>query len=122
MVPARLLESRSGPDLKTVDRLFEGFGQLAAGSVTELKVTDRGGVPGDADAVMLNVTAVLPTGSGFLTVYPCGADRPLASNVNYQAGDVVPNAVLAKIGTGGNVCIYTKAATHLVIDVNGYVP
>jgi hypothetical protein len=42
--------------------------------------------------------------------------------VNYAGGDVVPNAVLASIGTGGKVCIYNLAATDLVVDVNGYVP
>lgn len=53
-------------------------------------------------------------------MYPCGANRPLASNVNYMAGDVAPNAVLAKIGTNGKVCLYTKATTDIVVDVNGY--
>lgn len=70
---------------------------------------------------MLNVTAVLPQGPGFLTVYPCGSLRPLASKVNYFAGQVVPNAVLAKIGTDGKVCIFTLAATHILVDVNGFV-
>ena len=41
---------------------------------------------------------------------------------NYFAGDVVPNAVLAKVGPGGKVCIYTLAGTDIVADVNGYVP
>jgi hypothetical protein len=35
---------------------------------------------------------------------------------------VVPNAVLAKIGDGGKVCIYTKAETHIIVDVAGFVP
>jgi protein involved in polysaccharide export with SLBB domain len=86
-----------------------------------LKVTGRGGVLGDADAVMLNVTAVFPDAPGFLTVFPCESGLPKASNVNYGPGDVVPNAVLAKIGTGGKVCIYTLAGTDIVVDVNGYV-
>jgi hypothetical protein len=54
-------------------------------------------------------------------VFPCGTELPKASNVNYGPGDVVPNAVLAKIGTGGKVCIYTLAGTDIVVDVNGYV-
>ena len=45
----------------------------------------------------------------------------LPPNVNYSAGDVVPNAVLAKVGSGGKVCIYTKATSHILADVNGYV-
>ncbi len=122
VVPARLLETRSGPNNKTIDHLFEGIGRRGVGTTLELQVTGRGGVPNDADAVMLNVTAVFPAAPGFLTVFPCGSTRPLASNVNYFAGDVVPNAVLAKVGTGGKVCIYTLAGTDIVADVNGYVP
>ena len=33
-----------------------------------------------------------------------------------------PNAALAKAGSGGNVCIYTQAATHLLVDVTGWFP
>ena len=121
LVPARLLESRSGPGLVTADHQFEGVGVRSAGSVTELQVGGRGGVPVDAAAAMLNVTAVDARGAGFLTVFPCGAGQPLASSVNYRLGDTVPNAVLAAIGTSGKVCVYTSAAVDLVIDVNAYV-
>jgi Leucine-rich repeat (LRR) protein len=116
--PRRLLDTRDGPTYVTVDHLFEGDGPLAAGAELELRVHDRGS--GDAPAVFLNVTAVAPDAPGHLTVYPCGTERPLASNLNYTAGAVVPNAVLAKVGVGGKVCIYSKATTHLVVDVNGY--
>ncbi len=120
--PARLLETRSGTGLETIDHRFEGTGPVAAGASIEVEVTGRGGVPSTAVAVVLNVTAVAPEGAGFLTVYPCGSTPPAASNVNYQAGDVVPNAVLAKVGSGGKVCIFTVARTHMLVDVNGYVP
>ena len=36
-----------------------------------------------------------------------------------MAGEVVPNAVFAKVGAGGKVCVYTLAATDLIVDVNG---
>jgi Regulator of chromosome condensation (RCC1) repeat len=122
VVPARLLETRVGPTEKTIDGQFQGIGKRGAGGIVELQVTGRGGVPVDATAVFLNLTAVTPDAAGFLTAYPCGSPRPLTSNVNYVAGDVSPNAVLAKIGTGGKVCIYTLAASHIIADVNGYVP
>jgi len=41
--------------------------------------------------------------------------------VNYLAGDVSPNAVLSGVGAGGAVCIYSMAATDVIVDVNGYV-
>ena len=63
-----------------------------------------------------------PQAPGFITVFPCGTDRPNASNLNYTAGQTIPNAVIAKIGTNGKVCIYTLAATDLIADVNGYFP
>ncbi len=70
---------------------------------------------------MLNTTAVTPGAAGYLTIYPCGTTRPLASNLNYVRGDIVANAILAKVGTNGRVCVYTLATTHIVVDVNGYV-
>jgi hypothetical protein len=121
LVPARLLESRVGEGLSTVDGEFLGGGRRAAGSVTEVLVAGRGGVPLDAEAVLLNVTAVRPGGPGFATVFPCGDDVPNASNVNFAGGDVVPNAVFAKVGVGGKVCVFTSVDTHLLIDVNGAV-
>ena len=72
LVPARLLESRSGVGLATVDGLFAGVGVRSGGSVTELVVADRGGVPVNASAVVLTVTVTEPVGAGFVTVYPCG--------------------------------------------------
>jgi hypothetical protein len=105
-----------------VDGLFEGAGVRPAGSVTEVRVTGRGGVPVGAGAVVLNVTAIRPVDGGFVSVFPCGEPVPNASNLNYAAGEVVANAVVAKVGAGGRVCVFTFAATHLAVDVNGYVP
>ncbi|MEM1332565.1 MAG: hypothetical protein AAGG08_03820, partial [Actinomycetota bacterium] len=119
-VPARS-EVRSVPPARLLDTRDDGA-RRAAGSVTEIDVLDRFGVPADAAGVILNVTAVRPVGAGFLTVFPCGEELPTASNVNYVPGDVVPNAVVAKVGAGGAVCVFSRAETHLVVDVNGFVP
>ena len=70
--------------------------------------------------MVLNVAAVLPTAAGFLTVFPCGQPRPNASNLNYVIGDQIANSVLARVGTGGNVCIYSSAETDVLVDVSGY--
>jgi hypothetical protein len=86
----------------------------------ELLVAGRGGVAADAAAVALNVTVADPTGRGFVTVYPCGATQPTASNVNFVAGSVVPNAVISKVGADGKVCVFVSNDAQLVVDVNGY--
>jgi hypothetical protein len=119
--PGRLMDSREGQS--TVDGQFAGIGVRAANSVTELQVGGRSGVPVDASAVVLNVTVTGAQGSGFITVFPCGEALPTASNLNFVAGDTVPNAVVVKLGAGGKVCLFAaEAATHLIADTNGYFP
>jgi hypothetical protein len=96
--------------------------QKRIGGSTELKVkvTGESGVPADGvDAVALNVTAVNPDGPGYLTVYPCGT-RPNASNLNYVAGQIVPNSVIAPVSADGSVCIYSLANTDVIADVSGW--
>ncbi len=122
VTPARLLETRNGPNDKTVDGLYEGKGRVAGGSTVELVVAGRGGVPSDAKAVIMNLASVLGDGPGYLTAYPCGVERPGTSNVNYLGGDVIPNGVLVQIGIAGTVCIYSLTTTDVIADVNGYVP
>ena len=75
-----------------------------------------------AGAVTLNVTAVGPSAAGFLTVFPCGVAQPNSSNVNYVAGQIVPNAVITAVGASGKVCVFTPQATNLVVDVGGWFP
>src|SRR4029078_8354302 len=48
LVPARLLETRTGNGLTTLDGQFNGIGQLGRGATLALKVTDRGGVSAGA--------------------------------------------------------------------------
>ena len=43
--PARLLDTRSGPGIATVDGKFVGVGQRTAGSTLDVPVVGRGGVP-----------------------------------------------------------------------------
>jgi hypothetical protein len=92
------------------------------GGTTELKVkiTGTSGVPASGvGAVALNVTAFTPAGEGFITVYPCGT-RPLASNLNFTAGQTVPNSVIAPVSADGEICFYSNINTHLFADVSGW--
>ncbi len=120
LVPARILETRPG-ETPTVDGLFYGGGLTAGSGVLELQVGGRGGVPANAGAVVLNITATGAPVGGYVTAYPCDAPRPTASNVNYAAGQTVPNLVIAKLSANGKVCLFTLTPTHLIADVNGYL-
>jgi hypothetical protein len=64
---------------------------------------------------------VNPTAPGYLTVYPTGAPQPFASNLNYTAGEIVPNLVEVGTGTNGQVTLYSSAQSDIVVDVEGYV-
>jgi hypothetical protein len=78
-------------------------------------------IPTAASAVVLNVTAVQPSSNGYITVWPGGTTRPTASSLNFSPGSVVPNLVIAGIGTDGTVNIYNYfGTTDVVIDVLGY--
>lgn len=113
--PTRLLDTRSG------------HGQAAAGTVgpggtIKLDVTGVGELPATGvAAVVLNVTATEPTANSYVTVFPTGEARPLASNLNVVPGDTVPNRVVVPVGADGTVSFYNNAGnTHLIADVGGY--
>jgi hypothetical protein len=108
LTPARLLDTRLGS------------GQVGAGRMLRVPVTATAGVPTTGlDAVAINVTVDQPSGPGFVTVFPCGGAAPLASNLNYATGQVVANVATAPV-VDGAVCVFTWAATHVIVDVSGY--
>jgi hypothetical protein len=93
--------------------------KMAGNSVLHLQIVGPV-VPPNARSVVLNVTATEPNLPGFLTVYPGGAARPTTSNLNYVAGQTIPNAVIVGLGPTGAVDIFSNATTHVVVDVVGY--
>ena len=104
--PMRLLDTRDGTG-----------SPATGGTVTEIAITGTPGMPLATAVVSLDIAADHPAADGFLTVYPCGAPTPLASNLNYTADTTIAGAATVAIGTGGKVCVFTSATTHLVIDV-----
>jgi hypothetical protein len=97
------------------------FVQVEPGVDLQVPVLGVSGVPlTGVTAVSLNLTAVGPTAEGYMTVWPCGSSQPGTSNVNFVKDQIVPNAVIAPVDATGKVCIASTAATHLVVDVNGW--
>ena len=122
LTPARLMDTRSGAS--TVDGISSGGGAVAPCTTRTLKVTGRGGVPSSGvGSVVLNLTSTSSTTGGFLTVFPTGAARPEASNLNFAAGQTIANAVVAKVGSNGQVSIFNfQGSTHVIVDVAGWFP
>jgi hypothetical protein len=109
LTPARLLDSRPRTPVRP-------------GTALELPVLGRGGVPtSGVTAVLLNVTVTGSTGGGYLTAYPTGAARPAASSANYTGGQTVGSLVVAGVGRGGRVSLFSSAGSPYVLaDVVGW--
>jgi len=115
ITPIRRLDTRSGLGVGVARR-------LGAGQRLDLAVAGAAGVPADALAALLNVTAITPTAGGHLTVWPAGEPQPGSSNLNFSPGEVVPNLVLAKIGAAGKVSMSNAAGQlDVAADLVGYV-
>ncbi len=117
VTPCRIADTRAGGG-------FAGsFGPptLTAGSTRDFPLPSSVcGIPGNARAVSLNVTAVPQAVLSFLTAYPTGIERPLVSTLNSFNGRVVANAAVVPSGTNGSVSVYVSDASDVILDVNGY--
>ena len=115
------------PSCRVVDTRNPSEGP-ALGANTERAFPVRGvcGVPADALAVAANVTAVNPTDLGNLRVFPSGTATPLASTINFAAGQTRANNGIVRLGTDGQLgvrCDMAPGSTgqvHLIVDVSGY--
>ena len=107
--PHRILDTRIG----------QGFPRrVNEGESFALTLTD---VPAGASAVVLNLAVVGPGNPGFVTAYPTGVPRPLASSINVDsAGLTIANLVTVQIAAAGTIDIFSLMATDLVADIQGY--
>ncbi len=116
--PTRMFDTRDGSGGVAVNRI----GSSSSGSsVVEVPVLGRYGLPAsNVETLIMNITATDGTTGGYVTVYPCSAQPPLASNLNFETRQTVANSVLAKVSSRGTVCLFVNGSTHLVADISGY--
>ena len=114
--PCRLADTRltpgdwGGPAVSAgFDRSFVGVG--------------RCGIPVTAVALSLNVTVTGPTAPGDLRLFAGGA-APLASIINFTAGQTRANSAVAYLGRSGELTVRNDqpyGQVHVILDVNGYL-
>lgn len=110
-----------GMTLTRISDTRKGHGPVGPGGTMAVQVAEQNGVPASATAVVLNVTVTNPTADSYLTVWPAGATQPVASDLNYTAGSTVPNLVIVKVGTNGNVNFFNAAGSaDVVVDIVGW--
>ena len=120
IVPCRIMDTRPLPD--NVGPRNTPIGANETHTIAVLGANGNCTIPPDATALTMNVTAVGGTASSFLTVFPSGATRPVASNLNWIAGQApVPNAVTVDVPADGKVSFYNLTGTvNVAADIVGY--
>ncbi|MFD0573647.1 PKD domain-containing protein [Kitasatospora gansuensis] len=114
--PTRLLDTREG--------IGTAKAKVAGRSSVALKVAGAAQIPAGVSVVVLNVTVTNTTAAGFVSVQAEKdfAERAETSNLNYVAGQSVPNLVVVTVGEGGYVHLFNGGgeAVDLVSDVTGF--
>lgn len=112
VVPCRALDTRTGSP-------------LSSGAARTVTLAGLCGIPATAKALAINVTAISPTGKGWIILYPGGTTVPSTSVLNFAAGVNRSNnahVALAGAGTVEALAVFGAGTgqVHLTIDVSGY--
>lgn len=114
LTPCRVIDTRlpDGP-----------FGGPAIPTQTTRDVQFTGvcGIPVSATSVVLNVTAVTPSSTGYIAFFPTGSPWPGNSTINYRATRTRANNGIVRLSGAGKITAYNVGSTvHFVVDVTGY--
>jgi hypothetical protein len=115
LTPVRALDTRNdGPCVASVGRSVTIAGRFGVPQST------NAGLPG-SNAVALNVTVTGGTSGGFLTMWPARQAQPVASNINFVAGQTIANMVVVRLGSNGAISLMTnQGCPDVVVDIAGY--
>ncbi|MER6319971.1 PKD domain-containing protein [Streptomyces sp. NPDC001581] len=109
LAPTRVLDTRTTG------------GALGGGQTRTVKVAGVNGIPADAKAVALNLTATGATEQAHVIAYSEPDKRPVSSNLNLEPGKDKSNQAIVPVGPGGTIILYTNTgSTHLILDAVGY--
>ena len=115
LTPTRLLDTRVGTGLS---------GRFKTRVARNVQIAGRGSIPSDVVAVTGNLTAVSPTGSGYVSAGPTMTSHPTTSTLNLAKGTTRANNLTLRLGAGGKAGLVfvgpSGTAVHLVFDVTGY--
>jgi len=96
-------------------------GTLGSGKTREINVVSGFGVPSGATAVELNVTVTTTSAASYLDIWPDGTSQPVASSLNWAAGQTISNRVITAVSAMGNIDIFNASGTtDVVVDLGGY--
>jgi uncharacterized repeat protein (TIGR03803 family) len=110
VMPCRLVDTRNNG------------GPIQAGTSRNFTIPALGGcgIPNEAGAYSLNVTAVPHGRLGYLTIWPQGEIRPEVSTMNSTDGRVKANGAIVPAANNA-VSVYATDTTDVILDINGYL-
>ena len=114
LAPTRVLDSRIGSGL---DGTWKPL---------QTRTLDIGGAPGtnvpeQATGIVANVTVTDGTAESLISVYPGNVGKPISSNLNFGAGQIVPNLVAVGLAPNGTINLYNdQGEVNLIADVVGF--
>lgn len=119
--PVRLFDSRDPDDLLGGDKLADGDIVSIVAAAPDVDWVE---------SVFLNITITDTEGAGFLAVRASVAQAdvpdPTTSNINWtDSGVTLANAALSGVGQHQSIdvhCTGEGSATHVIVDLQGYVP
>jgi Tol biopolymer transport system component len=116
VVPTRFLDTRSG--------IGSAATTVGAGQFADLKLAGTRGVPANALAAVLNLTATSVSAPTDVRAYPkpaSGGNPPTVSNLNLVRGATRANLAIVKPGDDGRVRVRNEGGSlHLIADLAGY--
>jgi hypothetical protein len=107
VAPTRKLDTRIAP-----------LARPAGGSITHVDT----GVAAGTSAVLVNLTMVDGTTSGYITADKCSALSPVPqsrSSGNHSASTAIANLSVVQVDPDGSFCIYNQQPVNLVVDLQG---
>lgn len=117
IAPIRIVDTRPGS--------FTYGGVKVPWGAEETRSVQAAGVstiPADAVGIVVNITALnASTNDTFLTVFPTGSQRPVASTLNPVPGEIAFNAATVLL-SNGTFDVYNYSGTvDLIIDVTAFL-
>jgi sortase (surface protein transpeptidase) len=117
-VPSGRLVTRPDGAFRVLDTRDRGV--AVAGQASERVDVTAAGVPADAVAVVVNLTAT-ETGIGFWTAYPLDQPRPTASNLNIDhSGQTRAGQAIVLLSGAPAFNVFSQGGGHLIVDVAGW--
>jgi hypothetical protein len=120
IIPQRALDTRSGAGrariVNSSGNIQAGTGRLLGGHTIDIDLTDY---EFGATAAFCNLTAVTPTATGYMILFP-GGTRPATSSINFGKSQTLANFGVTGTSATDTVSIFSSVTSHVLLDITAF--